>query len=76
MEKIPIKFDYKGKHYDGTFDLVHGAGGNTWHLMINKYYCGRLRLTADGEWFFDSAQGDEFKELTDYFAQYMVAWHQ
>lgn len=69
MEKIPIAFDFKGKTYRATFEAVHGSGGNTWHIMINKYYRGRLRLNDNG-WFVDG----EFKEMADYFGQYVIAW--
>ena len=45
MKKIPIQFDYKGKHYKGHFSEVSGGGANTWHLMIENYYIGQLILT-------------------------------
>jgi hypothetical protein len=47
MTKIPISFDYKDKHYDGTLDEVSGAGANVWHLMINNYYKGKLMMVSD-----------------------------
>lgn len=71
-DKIPIQFEHNGKQYSGSFDPVFGAGGNTWYLMINQYYYGRLRLNDRG-WVFD---GDKFKDLAEYFGQYMIAWHQ
>lgn len=63
-EKIPIKFEHQGKLYSGSLDPVFGAGGNTWYLMINKYYYGRLRRNDRG-WFFDG----DFKDLADYFGE-------
>ena len=75
MDKIPISFDYQGKHYSGYFVPVHGAGANVWYLMIDNYYCGRLRLTENQEWAFDANKfGAE--ELTDYFADVIIAWRQ
>ena len=38
--------------------------GNTWHLMINQCYHGRLRRNDRG-WVFDG----EFKELADDFGE-------
>jgi hypothetical protein len=70
MDKIPIEFEHKGKRYSGSLDAICGAGGNTWYLMINNYYYGRLRVNERG-WFFD---GNMFNELADYFGEYMIAW--
>lgn len=50
MEKIPIRFDYKGKQYAGYFTKVFGAGANVWHLMIDNYYYGALQLTENYRW--------------------------
>jgi hypothetical protein len=69
---IPINFEHEGKQYSGSLDPVSGAGGNTWHLMIDTRYYGRLRLNDRG-WFFD---GDKFKGLAEYFGERVIAWHQ
>lgn len=73
MVKIPVSFTLNDTQYTGTLDEVAGAGGNVWHLMVNGYYCGRLRKTADA-WYFDE---NKFGggELVDYFAQVVVAWY-
>jgi hypothetical protein len=73
MVKIPVTFILKGAHYTGALDDVAGAGGNVWHLMVNNFYCGRLRRAEDA-WYFDE---NKFGggELVDYFAQVVVAWY-
>jgi hypothetical protein len=48
MKKIPIQFDYKGKHYEGYFSEIFGVGTNTWHLMIDNFYKGQLLHTNNG----------------------------
>lgn len=67
-DKIPIQFELKGRIFTGSLDPVVGAGGNTWYLMINGFYYGRLRLNDRG-WVFD---GDAFKELADFFGQHVL----
>jgi len=52
MDKIPVRFQYEGKEVVGELQAVHGAGSRVWHLVVNKYYWGRLRSTEDG-WAFD-----------------------
>jgi hypothetical protein len=71
MDKIQIEFEHEGKRYSGSLDAISGAGGNTWYLMINQRYYGRLRVNERG-WFFD---GNMFNELADYFGEYMIAWY-
>jgi hypothetical protein len=66
-ESIPIKFEHEGKQFSGSLDPVCGAGGNTWYLMINKYYYGRLRMSDRG-WVFDG----DFKDLAQYFGECVV----
>lgn len=75
-DKVPIKFEHEGKLYQGSFDLVSGSGNAyVWHLMIDKYYCGRLRIAND--WVFDPTPKTlSFVELTDYFGWYITAWYQ
>jgi hypothetical protein len=72
MEDIPVSFDYKGKHYEGFLSEVTGGGGSTWHLMIDKYYCGALHWTPyRGFWF--SSQTGEFEDIADYFSEVVIA---
>jgi len=74
MVRIPIKFEHEGKHYEGYFSEVTGMGHNTgsvWHLMVNKYYLGCLRL-SNGKWFFDS---NMMSEMADYFGEYITLWY-
>jgi hypothetical protein len=63
-ERIPISFEHEGIHYSGNLDPVSGAGGNTWHLMINQRYHGRLRRNDRG-WVFDG----DFRDLAEYFGE-------
>ena len=54
------------------FQSVYGAGAGVWHLMIDDYYYGRLRMT-DGRWFFDGNKHG-MEDLADYFGDYVTAW--
>jgi hypothetical protein len=70
---IPITFDYKGKTYSGELGQVMGAGSTaTYHLMINRRYCGSLRLSAfDNRWVFDGHNG-MFEELAEHFGAFLA----
>ena len=73
MNKIPVSFKLNGNQYTGTLDEVYGAGGTTWHLMVNGYYCGRLRKSGEA-WYFDE---NKFGggQLLDYFIEVVMAWY-
>ena len=75
MDAIPITFEYKERVYSGYFNPVFGAGTDVWYLMINNFYCGRLRLTEHYGWVFD-ANDFRAEELTDFFGDYVMAWQQ
>lgn len=47
MERILIEFEWEGTVFRGCFQAVYGAGASVWHLMINNYYYGRLRIADD-----------------------------
>ena len=69
-----VIFTYKGKQYEGEFLRVQG-GGDTgiYHLMIDKYYRGCLRLSAfNNQWVFDG----EFADLADGYGTFlqMLSW--
>lgn len=49
----PISFEYQEKRYQGELQPVAGSGGNVYHLMIDKFYYGRLRQ-ANGSWVLDT----------------------
>jgi hypothetical protein len=76
LEKVPINFEQDGKTYRGDFTLVSGSGSTyVWYLMIDNYYCGRLRY--HDWWVFDpTPKTESFVELTDYFGWYITAWYQ
>jgi len=72
LDKVPIKFEHDGKQYEGFFELVSGSGSSfIWHLMIDKFYCGRLSYTDS--WVY---HGNSFDELGDFFGDYITAWYQ
>jgi len=75
MDPVLITFDHQGKHYKGQLVPVMGAGSsNEFHLMIDNYYCGRLRYSD--RWVFDpTPKTDSFVELTEYFGEYVTAWY-
>lgn len=75
MDIIPITFTSEGNTHTGTFNKIAGAGSTAvFHLMIDNYYCGRLRMAGDN-WFFDPTPKTEpFKTLAEEFGNYVVAW--
>lgn len=74
MDKIPISFEYKGQYYCGYFNAVHGVGSNVWFLSIDNYHRGQLIRTENFGWQFCNNK-NEMKELTDYFAEVVMAWY-
>jgi hypothetical protein len=79
MNTVPIKFEYRGKQYNGIFSSVSGSGaslGDDWDLTINRFYFGQLHYSqySDG-WVFHSNSG-LFEDLSNYFEAYLVGWFQ
>lgn len=82
MRRVPVEFEYDGKHYKGELIEVPGAGVNMYHLQINNYYQGQLFLAESNlvpgepkqigqekyEWRFATNDGI-YPELAEYFAQ-------
>ncbi len=69
---ISISFKHEGAEYNGILSPVHGASGETWNLMINKYYCGRLRK-YNSNWVFDATPKTvSFSTLADIFGAYVT----
>jgi len=71
---IPVTFEYEGKQYSGYFSEVLGVGRDHWHLMVDKFYWGRLRRVGD-QWFFDENK-PRIGHLVDYFAEVIIAWYE
>ena len=77
MENIPVSFEWEGKNYRGVLTAVNGAGVQVYHLMIDKFYNGRLRLTDRYGWQFDpTPKTESFKELRDFFGDVVTAWYE
>jgi hypothetical protein len=74
MDKISVTFKLDGKEYSGTLDHVAGAGNSVWHLMVDEFYWGRLRL-SNGQWFFDESILGVGNQI-DHFAATVIAWYQ
>jgi hypothetical protein len=74
MSAMPIIFTHNGAQYTGKLSQVQGAGDTgVYHLMIDNYYRGRLRLSAfDNKWVFDG----EFAQLAEGFGAllHLVHW--
>jgi hypothetical protein len=70
---VPITFTHIGKEYTGELSKVQGAGSTAvYHLMIDHYYKGRLRLSAfDNRWVFDG----EFGQLAEGFGELLHLAH-
>ena len=66
--KVPISFEYKNKHYQGTLQQVFSTGAKVWHLIIDNYYRGRLSYT--NIWLFHNPK-DEMKELAEFFGEHV-----
>jgi len=66
---MEITFTHNSKQYTGDLSRVQGAGETgVYHLMINNYYRGRLRLSAfDNRWVFDG----EFAPLAEAFGAFL-----
>ena len=75
MKKIPIQFDYKGKHYEGRFSEVFGAAANSWHLMIDNFYKGQLIHSVNNGFTFHSNSG-EMKDMAEYFGEQITLWYE
>lgn len=76
MDKIPVSFEYKGKHYKGTLEEVNGGGGGMWHLTIDRYYCGQMNYNGNTGTLRFTSQTGKFEELNDFFADVLIAWYQ
>jgi len=72
MERVPIKFDYKGGRYAGIFTQVNGAGGTVFHLTIDDFFYGQLILAGD-IWYFHSNK-NFFPGMAEEFGEYIIAW--
>lgn len=73
MDQIPITFTHNNKQYSGILSEVMGAGSTeVWHLMIDDYYYGRLRI-ANGKFVFDSNRGME--DIVDQLEGYVISWY-
>jgi hypothetical protein len=64
-----VTFSHNGKWYTGELSQVQGAGSSAvYHLMIDKYYKGCLRVSAfDNRWVFDG----EFADLAEGFGMWL-----
>ena len=76
MPEIPVKFDYKGNHYEGHLSQVSGSGSTSmFFLTINKMHCGQLWVSSfNNQWVFKSNDG-MFEELADYFGMVVTGWY-
>jgi hypothetical protein len=66
---IPITFTYRGKEYCGEPGQVQGTGTSAvYHLMINKYYQGCLRISLhNNRWVFDG----KFSDMAEAFGAFL-----
>ena len=69
---IPIQFIHNRNILFGEFQPVQGAGTSAvFHLMIDGFYRGRLRLSAfDNEWVFDG----EYAHLAAIFSLHLAKY--
>jgi hypothetical protein len=74
MEKIPIEFDYKGKHYAGHFQQIHGAAAPVFFLYIDNFYYGRLR-SYNQSWVFDPSKFG-MEDLASFFGEHVSKFMQ
>lgn len=75
MNVIDITFEFEGKKYSGSLHQVSGAGSSAmFHLMINKYYWGRLRFSDfTGDWVFEGNKPG-MENLAGELGYYVTAW--
>ena len=63
MQKVGIRFRFRGIAYEGTLEPVMGSGSTSnYHLMVNNYYWGRLRMAND-KWVFDPTPKSQGMEV-------------
>ncbi|MGV3528940.1 MAG: hypothetical protein ACO1OO_08600 [Flavisolibacter sp.] len=75
MEQIPISFEHNGRRFAGHFSPVYGGGNHQWHLIVDSFYFGRLRLTEGQQWVFDPTPKTEgLESLSEFFGDYLRAW--
>ena len=58
-DKIYVSFERNNRFYRGSLSPVCGAGAqanDTYYLMIDQYFYGKLRRTGSG-WVFDNNYG-------------------
>lgn len=69
---IPVQFKHNDKQHFGLFSQVQGGGGTAvYHLIIDRYYRGRLRLSAyDNKWVFDGESTDKAEWFSKHVAEY------
>ena len=62
-------FTYRNSEFKGELSIVQGAGNTgLYHLMIDQYYKGRLRVSAfDDSLVFDG----EFADLAEGFGDFL-----
>lgn len=69
---IPIRFEWKGKEYNGIFRPVMSAG-TVYHLMIDNRYHGQLVKTERQGWQFHSQKGS-FADWGEFFGSYITGF--
>lgn len=75
MENIPITIEMNGQVINGHLSKVSGsANASLWHLMIDDYFRGQLFRTENYGWQFYGNGKDEFKDLSELFGNYVIAW--
>ena len=61
-KSAPIKFIHKGKTTIAVLSRVSGAGANSWHLLINNFFCGSVEETERGWVFHPGNNSEDLKE--------------
>jgi hypothetical protein len=74
MNQIPVTFQFSGKQYSGSLDQVSGSGDVAiFHLMVDRYYWGRLRFTD--QWVFDATPStQELVNEAEFFGLVVTSW--
>lgn len=87
-EQIPVLFNHQGKHYEGYFSPVTGAGKKSFHLSVNGRYWGQMFLaeissgpghvtdTKDKKYGYRFySQSGDLDYLEDYFVSVVTEWY-
>jgi hypothetical protein len=81
-DKIPVEFEYHGKHYKGYLEKDHSSA-KSWCLKVPEYRKGRwgtyhwgVLIIYNGDIWRMTNHKDDMLHLSDYFRDVVLNWYQ